>query len=312
MTVDLTFSQRKGYISLPEPLQLEHLSQPLRVELWNLIYEFILPFMNRTLVMSGGPGSGSIYFERSMKKCFQETYSRMYTVPLDDARLDDDHNLYEGSKSTVLCGDFHEVFEWIEVFSALAVKHIAPGDMPCGQDSKHGTQLAVRVQNAMEQYAAAYHFTSDEWPFPPYRFEPHASQRSADLTLNALQSIKKADLQGVTSQLDQAAQHISNARWAEAVRDSIHAVESIVQEITSEHSLAKGLKNLESRGVQIHSALKDAFIKLYGYTNNEPGIRHALDATKEGASVGMPEALFMYTSCTAFVDYLLQQREQTR
>ncbi len=37
----LTFSQRHGYESLPEPMQLEELSDDLRREIWNATREFL-------------------------------------------------------------------------------------------------------------------------------------------------------------------------------------------------------------------------------------------------------------------------------
>ena len=55
------------------------------------------------------------------------------------------------------------------------------------------------------------------------------------------------------------------------------------------------------KGGELHSALKDGFSKLYGYTNDEHGIRHAmLDAPE----LTQGDAKYFLLSCTSFVNYL--------
>jgi hypothetical protein len=51
----------------------------------------------------------------------------------------------------------------------------------------------------------------------------------------------------------------------------------------------------------MHGALKSAFNKLYGYTSDEDGIRHAI---LEESNVGFDEAKYMIVVCSAFVNYL--------
>ncbi len=306
MPIQPTFSQREGYTDLPEPLRLEYVSEALRIELWGHIARFLQQFINRDIY-------GDMRFSEDMQRCIQATCSRMFKMPHDSVSRDP-QELYNQFRNIVLEEEFRVVFDFIELLLGFTNRLFSLGDMTHGSNSLYSTHLGIdlafHIQHAMDDHVAAYHFTSDDWPMPPYRFEPHASQRGAELTLGALQSVKEAGLQGVERHLDQAATHLSANRWADTVRESIHSVESVVREITSKESLTDGLKTLESRGVLIHSALKDAFKKLYGYASNEPGIRHALDATQDEASVGKPEAMFMYISCTAFVDYLLQQRDQ--
>ena len=53
---------------------------------------------------------------------------------------------------------------------------------------------------------------------------------------------------------------------------------------------------------EIHPALKTAFEKLYGYTSDANGIRHA-NGIGEGNST-FAEAKYMLISCSAFINYL--------
>lgn len=304
--VDLTFSQREGYTSLPEPLQLEELSQPLRIALWDDLSKFIGQFA------SGSTARGGIHIAEPLTGCLKTVIAALRSRPIDSISLSSE--LYSEPRDLVLKGDFNVVFDFIERFLKEIVHRIHRGHIPIDfygdMDTCDSYQLVIRLQETMDRHAAAYHLTSDDWPTPPYRFEPHTSQRAAELTRVARLSIEGTGLQGVEQHLNQAAQYISGSQWPDATREGIHAVESVVREITGEASLSAGLKILASRGMQIHPALQAAFTKLYGYASDESGIRHALDAKQEAASVGRAEALFMYTACTAFVDYLLQKGKE--
>ena len=68
-------------------------------------------------------------------------------------------------------------------------------------------------------------------------------------------------------------------------------------------TLGDALKAIEKKGFPVHPALKEAFNKLYGYTSDEGGIRHAEGLTE--SDVSFEEAKFMLVSCSAFVNYLL-------
>ena len=50
----------------------------------------------------------------------------------------------------------------------------------------------------------------------------------------------------------------------------------------------------------MHQALEGAFSKLYRYTSDESGIRHAL--MEGGREVTFDEAKFMLVTCSAFIN----------
>lgn len=96
--------------------------------------------------------------------------------------------------------------------------------------------------------------------------------------------------------------------YRNSIKESITAVEAISRNITGEKVL--NLKKMEEKGLIIPSVLRQAFEKLYGYTNDEKtGIRHAL-MDDEGSYVPQAEeALFMLVSCSAFINYLNKKTE---
>lgn len=89
--------------------------------------------------------------------------------------------------------------------------------------------------------------------------------------------------------------------YRNSIKESISAVEAMSRNITGENTL--NFKKMEEKGVTIPSILRQAFEKLYGYTNDKStGIRHAL--MEDTNTPQAEEALFMLVSCSAFINYL--------
>jgi hypothetical protein len=82
-----------------------------------------------------------------------------------------------------------------------------------------------------------------------------------------------------------------NPDYRNSIKESISAVEASCQQATGNKAATLGdaLKKLKA-SASLHPALEMAFQKLYGYTNDADGIRHAL---KEGSSLTLADAKFM-------------------
>ncbi len=94
--------------------------------------------------------------------------------------------------------------------------------------------------------------------------------------------------------------------YENSIKESISAVEALCKIITKEHgsnaTLGKMIKKLQECGVDIQPALSVAFEKLYAYTCNAKGIRHAGDIGGKAAT--FEEAKFMLVACSAFINYV--------
>ena len=97
------------------------------------------------------------------------------------------------------------------------------------------------------------------------------------------------------------------ADYANSIKESISAVEALCQIIIDDEkaTLGKAIKKLKEKGVMIPPALEEAFNKLYGYTSNEGGIRHAL--SEGDTQPTFDDAKYMLVSCSAFVNYLISK-----
>ena len=65
-------------------------------------------------------------------------------------------------------------------------------------------------------------------------------------------------------------------------------------------TLGDALKVLERNG-KLHPSLKESFVKLYGYTNDDDGIRHAM---LDEPNLTQADAKYFLLTCTSFVNYL--------
>ena len=90
--------------------------------------------------------------------------------------------------------------------------------------------------------------------------------------------------------------------YRNAIKESISAVEAISSQIAGKDKaeLAEALKVLSEK-IELHTALRQGFIKLYGYTSDADGIRHAL---LEETKLDFEDAKFMLVACSAFINYL--------
>lgn len=150
-----------------------------------------------------------------------------------------------------------------------------------------------------------------EREFVGYRFvnrkiTPITNQQEAESIENAVNSPYK----DVNNHLDKALILLSDREhpdYPNSIKESITAVEALALIITGadrgQATLGKMLGELENDGVKIHPALKDAFNKLYGYTSDAKGIRHA--GKLDGSDATFEEAKYMLVSCSAFVNYLI-------
>lgn len=95
--------------------------------------------------------------------------------------------------------------------------------------------------------------------------------------------------------------------YKNSIKESISAVESVCQVILNSKRavLSEALKQLERNGRIIHPSLSQAFIKMYAYTSDQGGIRHAEGMFE--SSVTFEEAKFMLVSCCAFTNYLIAE-----
>ena len=130
--------------------------------------------------------------------------------------------------------------------------------------------------------------------------------------VEAIKSSAAAGLDGAAEHLEKATKLLSlrpNPDYPNSIKESISAVESVARKLGVENAgLDKPLKALAEK-IQMHGGLREGFVKLYGYTSDESGIRHAI---MDQANIGLDEAKYMLVSCSAFVHFLTMKAHQAK
>ena len=279
-TDQLTFSQRYGYEPFPEPMRLEHISDDLRREIWNALREFLhydahVPYFSSTVER---------FIERVIGKFLKTSEDE---IPTDYSRATDTF------KSILFQEKFNRFLDFVEIVI---------------NDKAFSEIFANRIAKSFEGCAAAYWLDTSSRPFRVY---PRSSQEQGAATQQAIETLRESGMEGALTHLSQAAEHIKAQQFADSIADSIHAVESVARRIDPRASktLGPALDSLEGARLLNHPALKEAFKKLYGYTSDEQGIRHAL-LDKDSPDVGLDEAIFMFGACASFAAYLVNKHRQ--
>lgn len=134
---------------------------------------------------------------------------------------------------------------------------------------------------------------------------PAATPEQGEAIRDSFETLAEAGFDGARAHLRNAGQAINAGDFAGSVRESITAVESVARTLDEKASLtlAPALRTISEK-TNIHPDLMEGFRKIYGYTNDEQGIRHAL-LDDNAADVDMDDAVFMIGACASFVTYLV-------
>ena len=283
----LTFSQRHGYEPLPEPMQLEKLSDDLRREIWNVTRGYL------NAIMSGNIDDD--YYHEKVVQFLENILGRILQKPEDEIDTSYDEVLNQ-FKKLILQDSFNKVLDLIEII----VKK--------GWEDWVDEELAKPISELFERQPAAYYL--DMSGGSPYRFFPRSNEAQGKATRKAIKTIRDGGMEGAATHLRDAAAHINAQQFADSISDSIHAVESVARRIDPKsNTLGAALKALEKKGLLTNGQLKTGFEKIYTYTNNEEGIRHA-QVFKDSPDVDLDEAMFMFGACASFAAYLVNKHHK--
>ncbi|MCY3852926.1 MAG: hypothetical protein OXG03_05065 [Gammaproteobacteria bacterium] len=295
----LSFAQREGRAPLPELMQPEHVPAKFKQLIWRVLEKEIQRESKNAAF--GLLGSARIYKRHSRleKILFRYRYE-ILEMPHDQARYQHwrlenkvDPELDKGwIRAVIYEGEYHETLNFIE----FLIRQPECSDALC-----------KKIKIAFDSSPIAYYIaTIDNLP----TIVPRQDLDSGKATRQAIETIMLSKMEGAAKHLRQAVEQIHSKQYAKSIAESIHAVESVARMIdpNANKTLGSALDSLEGTGLLKHSALKGAFKKLYGYTNDEEGIRHAL-LTSNSPDVGLDEAMFMFGACAHFAAYLTSKHK---
>ncbi|MDE2700787.1 MAG: hypothetical protein OXI23_18110 [Gemmatimonadota bacterium] len=319
-----TFSKRNGYEELPEPMRLEYLSKDLRREVLDEIHSFLedMEFKHEYKSYKQFTGLYSKYVRSVLGKVkkipknkvniiFSSVIKDFESILLEDKfyvildcleiMIHQSSNLYQ---------EFPPYEELNDLQKSIYIVRQSYEERRQSQNSRinKNDRFKNQIIRLFDKYSSAYQLNTSQHPC---WFYPRVSKEQGKATQQAIKTVHQGEMNSAATHLRQAAEHINMRQYADSVADSIHAVESVARTIDPNDgdSLGKALKSLEDDGLLKHKALKQAFMKLYGYTSDEQGIRHAL-LDQNSADVGLDEAIFMFGACASFAAYLTRKHQQ--
>ena len=308
------FSQRYGYEPLPEPMRLGHISDDLRIEICNAVRNFlgsIFPVPSRGSFPGRGWESESsrkeqmarFFTERVLgRACGVTEYAIKKTL---DAAIRDTvspHSefFYPEFEDFIKNKAFNKVLDLLEVMITETQSIYS-----------HTQYENYFTKEIMKLFCkSAYQLDTSQ---RPYWFFPRTSEEEGKAIQKAIETVCQGEMSGAVTHIRKAGKFMNEGKHADSIRESIHAVESVARKIDPASSktsktLGPALKSLERAGLLKHKALKEGFNNIYGYTNDEEGIRHPL-VDQSSADVGLDEAIFMFGACASFAAYLTQKHQ---
>lgn len=280
----LTFEQAEGVEPLiPAQLQPQELSKPLRARLWVAVYQSI----TQCLELARMFGEVDTLHDPWLSIFFR-THIYRNSGMIDEFDRDPDV-LIASAKTLIQTGDYISIFGWLQWI-------LRQKDRPAG--------LARAIDDALREGHAAYRVVDDD------TIMPIGSEAERNSIETAFADLASVEFHGARGHLRKAAEELTAGRCADSVRESIHAVESVARVLEPSAELGKALAKLQ-KSVKLHSAMKNGFSSLYGYTSDEKGIRHPM-LDKGDAAVDEIDALFMIGACASFVSYLINKAKQAK
>jgi len=241
----------------------------LRHTLWNCM--FVLIFSNLEVINNTGQDSLQSFLDR--------IWLNFFKLPLDSVSR---------AKGADFLRDRFYKMTWFEVYDFIEFV----------VNDASFTYMADPFNRVLTRENSAYRFISGS-----------LTEITDEEELRALEEALEDDrFSGVRQHLRTSLELLSDKKspdYRNSIKESISAVEGIARIVSQKPgaSLGDAIKAIERNG-NLHQAFKDGILKLYGYTSDAQGIRHAM---LDEPHLGYEDAKFFLVICTAFVNYLKTQ-----
>lgn len=274
------FSERMGIVEPRDVLQLDGMDKNLRTALFNCLFGFFNSTWEGASQFMPLEASGRYGYASACNTAIN-VWADHWKNPMDEWPGGRPYFLQD-LKEYIMESPWNRVYDLIEYVL----------------DDYDSNLLAEALNDALGREMSGYRIVGKE--LVPISDECELRTLEESLTL-------EDSFAGARTHISSALEKLAlrpEPDLRNAVKEAISAVESAACVITGDSSatLGKALNVLESQR-HLHPALKGAWSKMYGYTSDEDGIRHALSSAD--ACVDFATAKYMVVSCAAFVNLLV-------
>ena len=259
-------------------IQLEEMDDRLRNSLWNVLYQLIFDVEHMD------------YAER--EEALEFLAAEFFRIPMDEvpSRYE---NLPWFKKLF-----FNKKLPWYGVYNLM---EFVAQNISIIRPHYGSIGFMKDVNRILEEEMSGYRFINGE-------LCPISNKEELGSIESSIQAARDKQLFGTSRHIETAISLIAkkpNPDYRNSIKESISAIESLAKQITGEETggLKDALNKLDEK-IHFHGAFKEGLLKLYGYSSDEDGIRHAI---LEEPNLGYDEAKFMLVSCSAFVHFIISK-----
>ncbi len=268
----MRFSERMGHRPVKSALQIDSMDADLRNGLWNAFRPIFVDLL----------GHNTQQVRDKARQHLAIVWDELLKLPTDEAPEYSDH-------ATRLIKPIFGEGNYLDVYDLIDFT-------VCRFDLKG---LDARYNEVLEREVSGYRFIDGVLAPISNEYEIAAIEEGL---------VAASKMPGAAQHLQSALKYLSDREspdYRNSIKESISAVEAAARAITGKPKATLGdlLPVLQESG-HVHPAQREAFAKLYGYTSDEGGIRHAMT---NPASVDFADAKYMLSVCAAFIAYLAQR-----
>lgn len=263
------FAQQFGYENLPEVAKLEEIPLNFRIDVYNALF------------ISAAKNKSYNILKDEWRNLTTDLHTKLYKQTMDTYSYEADKWMIR-LKRNVMNGAFYDVFKLIQF--------IIQGNY------KLATLQSALLEAFNNPMAYKIHDSGLIIPYP--------SNNEGEGILKALK-VTYEKYSGSNAHLKEASKLLNENNYRLSITESISAVESVLKVLVGNKSASMGsaLNELHKSNPILHQSLKDSLSKLYGYTSDQAGLRHSFYDDAQ-VKVDLSDALFMLTSCSAFITFL--------
>ena len=271
------FSKRRGLEKPKVKVQIDNIDDDLRISLWNgLTIHFFDKLTGKWL-----------YNLPKTSVLIISLWIYYFKKPIDELSN-------WGNDINKELKNYFFSCSWDKVYSLI---EFVVANYPANEDETTINSFFDYCNGIFESEVAGYRFVGGEITQITSKQEIEEIEEALATSLTPIQEHLKRSLNLLSDK--------KSPDYRNSIKEAISAVEAICKLISKNDkaTLGDALNEIEkSKKIEVHPALKGAFNKMYGYTNDEEGIRHSL-IDKE--NVDFEDAKFMLVSCSAFINYLI-------
>lgn len=286
------FSERMGFVKPKDILQVECSSKELRMSLYNMVHEVL----------------GNYEYGSLSESVCKELWTMKWHRPVDTFPFHS-YEFYQELNKWVLDGEWYACYDLLEfVYNEMKdLDAFEPDPMSFAYGFNNWEpqpnlekEFQEAVNEVLEIEGSGYRFINGQVSPITNEFEIDSLEQNLDSVTG---------FAGSREHVENALKLISkkpDSDYLGSCRESILAAESAAKKAAGKEdgTLSDAVKELQkSKG--LHPALTDAWKKMFGYTSDEKGMRHA--GTEEPVIVDFAFAKYMLVTCSAFVNYLAEE-----